>query len=81
MRVPPKLRTITVRELCAALERDGFLLDRQRGSHRVYHNPRDGRRAVIVYRRPGDTFPLRALQAILDDLSWTEVDLKRLNLL
>ncbi len=81
MRVPPELRTITARELCAALERDGFVLDRQRGSHQVYRNPRDGRRAVIVYRRPGDTFPLKTLQAILDDLGWTEADLKRLRLL
>lgn len=81
MRVPPELRAITVRELCAALERDGFVLDRQRGSHRVYRNARDGRRVVIAYRHPGDTFPLKTLQAMLEDLGWTEVDLKRLRLL
>jgi predicted RNA binding protein YcfA (HicA-like mRNA interferase family) len=81
MRLPPELRTIAARELCAALERDGFVLDRQRGSHRVYRNPHDGRRAVIVYRRPGDTFPLKTLQAILEDLGWNESDLKRLKLL
>jgi len=81
MRVPPELRAITARELCAALERDGFVRDRQRGSHRVYRNPRDGRRAVVPYRRPGDTFPLKTLQAMLEDLGWTEADAERLNLL
>ena len=43
MRLPPQLRSITTRALCAALERDGFVLDRQRGSHRVYYNPTNKR--------------------------------------
>ena len=54
MTVPPQLRKVTVRELRAALERDGFILDRQRGSHRVYYRARDKRRVVIPYHRaPG----------------------------
>ncbi len=81
MRVPPELRKLTVRELCTALERDGFSLDRQRGSHRVYVHPEDGRRVVVPYRRPGDTFPPKTLKALLDDLGWTEDDLRRLKLL
>ena len=57
MKLPPELRKITSRELCAALERDGYTFDRQRGSHRVYYRPEDGRRAVVAYRHPGDTSP------------------------
>ncbi|HAZ27584.1 TPA: hypothetical protein DCY67_03055 [Candidatus Acetothermia bacterium] len=81
MRVPPELRKITSRELCAALERDGFAFDRQRGSTRVYYHPQDGRRAVVAYGHPGDTLPPKTLKAILEDLGWTEDDLKRLRLL
>ena len=41
MRLPPALRGVPVRALVAALERDGFVLDRQSGSHRIYFNPAD----------------------------------------
>jgi len=81
MRLPPSIRGITARELCAALERDGFILDRQRGSHRVYYNPQGKRRVVIPYHGPGATFPYGTLKAIIEDLGWGEEDLKRLKLL
>lgn len=81
MRLPPELRSITTRELCAAIESDGFVLDRQRGSHRVYYNPTDKRRVVIPWHGPGATLHYGTLKAILADLGWTREDLKRLKLL
>jgi hypothetical protein len=33
------LRSLTAREITNALIRDGFVLDRQRGSHRHYYHP------------------------------------------
>ena len=81
MTVPPQLRKVTVRELCAALERDGFVLDRQRGSHRVYYRARDKRRVVIPYHRPGATLPIGTLSAIVRDIDWTEDDMRRLGLI
>jgi len=81
MRLPPELRSITVRELCAALERDGFVLDRQRGSHRVYYNPQDKRRVVIPYYHPGATLPYGTLKGSSPTWGWTEEDFKRLKLL
>jgi predicted RNA binding protein YcfA (HicA-like mRNA interferase family) len=57
MRSPPALRGVPVRALAAALERDGFVLDRQSGSHRVYFNPADHRRAVVPWKSPGSTLP------------------------
>ena len=71
MRLPPALRGIPVRALVAALERDGFVLDRQSGSHRIYFNPADQRRAVVPWRSPGSTLPYGTLKAILDDLGWS----------
>jgi predicted RNA binding protein YcfA (HicA-like mRNA interferase family) len=50
MRLPPALRGVPVRALVAALERDGFVLDRQSGSHRIYFNPADQRRAVVPWK-------------------------------
>jgi predicted RNA binding protein YcfA (HicA-like mRNA interferase family) len=38
-----KLRSVTARQLVAALQADGFDLQRQKGSHRHYRQP-DGRR-------------------------------------
>lgn len=81
MTVHPQLRKITVRELCAALDRDGFVLDRQRGSHRVYYRPRDKRRVVIPYHLPGATLPIGTLAAIVRDVGWTEDDFRRLKLI
>ena len=81
MTVPPQLRKVTVRELCAALERDGFVLDRQRGNHPVYYRPGDKRRVVIPYHRPGATLRIGTLAAIVSDIGWTEDDLRRLELI
>lgn len=81
MRLPPQLRSTTTRALCSALERDGFVLDRQRGSHRIYYNPTDNRRVVVSYHGEGATIPYGTLKGIITDLDWTIEDLKRLQLI
>ena len=48
------LRSLTAREVCHALEQDGFTLARQRGSHQRYAHP-DGRRVTVPFTRSGDT--------------------------
>jgi predicted RNA binding protein YcfA (HicA-like mRNA interferase family) len=75
------LRGLTARQIIAALGRDGFLLDRQSGSHRLYRHP-DGRRVTVSFHRPGQTFAPRTLRAMLElEARWTEADLRRLSLL
>ena len=69
-------RSITAREFVTALVRDGFLLKRVRGSHRVYRNP-DGRRVVAAYHGLGQTFPTGTLRAMIKDAGWSDEDLKR----
>jgi predicted RNA binding protein YcfA (HicA-like mRNA interferase family) len=81
MRLLPSLRGVSVRARVAAQEPDGFVLDRQSGSHRVYFNPADHRRAVVPWKSPGSTLPYGTLKAILDDLGWSAEDLKRLRLI
>lgn len=73
------LRGITARQLIRALEKDDFVLKRTRGSHRIYRHA-DGRRVVVAYHHPGDTFPLGTLRATIGDAGWSDADLDRLGL-
>lgn len=77
---PHSLRGLTVRELISALERDGFILRRTHGSHRVYRHP-DGRRVIVAAHAPGDTFPSKTLACIIESARWSESDFMRLDLL
>lgn len=76
-----KLRNLTARKLISTLKRDGFVLERQTGSHQTYRHP-DGRQVSVSFHRPGDTFPPKTLKDIIEhQVNWTEADLKRLKLL
>ena len=73
------LKNTPVRELIRALEQDGFLYRRRKGSQRVYRHP-DGRRVVIHYHHAKDTLPPGTLQSFLNGTQWKKEDLKRLGL-
>jgi len=75
------LRSLTAREIIAALIRDGFTLDRQSGSHQHYRHP-DGRRVTVKFHHPGQTFTFKTLKSMFEDqVRWTRDDLKRLKLI
>ncbi|PKB78579.1 MAG: hypothetical protein BZY88_17590 [SAR202 cluster bacterium Io17-Chloro-G9] len=76
-----RLRSLTARQIIGSLRRDGFILDRQSGSHQQFYHP-DGRRVTVSFYRPGDTFSLRLLRIMIQDQArWTEEDLRRLGIL
>lgn len=76
------LRGITARELVAALLRDGFLLDRQTGSHRHYLHPDDRRRVTVSFHASGQTFPIKTLKTMIEaQARWGDDDLRRLKLI
>ena len=55
---------MTVRELLRLVERDGWYLVRQRGSHRVFrHHEKEG--VVVVAGAPGKDVPKGTLNTIL----------------
>ena len=56
-----RLRTLTARQLVAALRRDGFVLDRQ------YRHPDDRRLVSLSFHRPGQTFRRGALRRMVQD--------------
>ena len=75
------LRNVPVRDLIAALERDGFRLRRNtRTGSRVYSHP-DGRVTVVHYHRGGDTLPRGTLGDLARGTRWNEDDLRRLGIL
>jgi len=47
----PKLPAITPEELVAILLKRGFVLDRTRGSHRIYYHLESKRRVVVPFHR------------------------------
>ena len=76
--IPPK--NITANEFKHALERDGFKRTKKRGGHLVFRHP-DGRRVILSFHRPQDTFPPKTLKSMIQDADWTEKDLRRLGLI
>ncbi|MDD5558916.1 type II toxin-antitoxin system HicA family toxin [Candidatus Methylomirabilis sp.] len=75
-----ELKSVAVRKLIRALERDGFVYRRLKGSQRIYRHP-DGRRVVIHYHHGGDTLPAGTLQQLLAAANWNNATLRRLGLI
>jgi predicted RNA binding protein YcfA (HicA-like mRNA interferase family) len=75
-----RIRSLTAREMIAALARDGFYFIRQKGSHQRYgHN--DGRRVTVAPHEGGDTFTIKTLKTMIEAQAlWTENDLIRLGI-
>jgi predicted RNA binding protein YcfA (HicA-like mRNA interferase family) len=75
------LRSLTARELMAALNRDGFSFVRQVGSHQCYAHPA-GRRVTVAPHGSGDTFTIKTLKSMIEPhAKWTTDDLVRLRVL
>ena len=75
-----QLKGITVRELVAALQIDGFVPDDELRTERIYRHP-DGRRISIHYHKGSNCYKKGMLTALLDDIDWSLDDLRRLKLI
>ena len=73
-------RGLQARRLVRALESDGFVLERVRGSHRIYRHT-DKRRVVVAYHSLNHSFPIGTLRAMIADAGWQDEDLRRLGLI
>lgn len=60
----PRLPRVSARELARALEKEGFVLSRSKGSHRIYRNPKPAKRITVPYHA-GPTLPYGTLANIL----------------
>ena len=77
----PKLRNISAIDLVKALKRDGFILKRQHGSHRIYLNPSNNRQVIVPYHHVGESLRIGTLTKLINDAGWTDDDLIRLGLM
>jgi len=66
----PRLPRLPARRIARALERGGFELDRQRGSHLVYVN-RQTERVAVVPVHGGRDVPVGTLKGILSQAALT----------
>jgi mRNA interferase HicA len=64
-------------EIVRALERGGFVVDRQRGSHVTLRHPLT-RRSTTVPVHSGRTIPVGTLTGILEDAGLTRSEFRRL---
>jgi len=71
-----KLPRVTATEVIKALERAGFFLARQSGSHKIYKND-EGKRVTVRYHA-GKTIHPKVLQNILRDADFTVEEFKEL---
>jgi predicted RNA binding protein YcfA (HicA-like mRNA interferase family) len=69
----PKLPRVTARQITAALERVGFSLARQSGSHMIYKNSA-GRRVTVPFHAQKTLHP-KLLRSILRDADIKPEDL------
>jgi predicted RNA binding protein YcfA (HicA-like mRNA interferase family) len=70
-----RLPRLKGKDLVRILEKQGFVLERTRGSHALLRHP-DGRTTVVPVHA-GETLGPGLLRAILRDIEWTTDDLKR----
>ena len=72
----PKLPRLTAREIAAALEKTGFALTRQSGSHQIYKNAA-GKRVTVPFHASRTLHP-KVLKSILRDAELSPEDLEKL---
>ena len=73
----PRLRNVTARELARALEKAGFVMQRQKGSHATYRHP-ESKLTTVVPMHGGDVArPL--LKMILKQAGVSEAEFEALS--
>jgi predicted RNA binding protein YcfA (HicA-like mRNA interferase family) len=70
----PKLSPLTSQKVIKILERKGFVLDRIKGSHRVYYHSESKRRVIIPYLKKD--LPKGTLMEILKQTGISKEELK-----
>jgi predicted RNA binding protein YcfA (HicA-like mRNA interferase family) len=72
----PKLPRVTARQIIAALEKKGFSLTRQSGSHKIYRNA-DGKRVTVPFHAQKILHP-KLLKSIMRDAEMGPGELEKL---
>ena len=75
-----QLKATKTDELVRAVLRDGFELDEEVRTERIYRHP-DGRRVSIHYHKGSDCYGRSLLRSLLSDAEWTEKRMVQLKLI
>ena len=75
-----QLKNKTADDLISALLKDGFELDAEVRTERVYRHS-DGRKVTIHYHTGSKTYGPSLLKDLLEDIGWSEKEMRRLKLI
>ncbi|MDC9651486.1 type II toxin-antitoxin system HicA family toxin [Xanthomonas perforans] len=75
-----QLKSASADDLIRALNKDGWVCDMDGGSQRIYLHP-TSRKRVSIHYHPQRTYGPKMLQKLLDDIGWTEDEMKNLKLI
>lgn len=70
----PKLPSLTSKDIIRVLEKEGFVLDRIKGSHHIYYHPETRRRVVVPFHTKD--LPKGTLLEILRQAGISKEDIK-----
>lgn len=74
----PKLPTLTAKKFIKAIKKDGFYLDRSKGSHHTFLNPHKPDSSVVVPVHPGQDLGKGLLKSLIKDAKLTEAQFLKL---
>lgn len=72
-----QLKNKTADEIISALLKDRFVLDVKVRTERIYRHP-DGRKVSIHYHAGNRCYGPGLLKSLLEDIGWSESDMRRL---
>ena len=75
-----QLKATKSNELIKALLKDGFELDEEVRTERIYRHP-DGRKVSIHYHSGSGCYGRNLLEGLLNDSGWTEERMRELKLI
>jgi predicted RNA binding protein YcfA (HicA-like mRNA interferase family) len=78
-----QIKSVTAQELINALRKDrqnGWEEDAVKGAEHVFLNKKNNRR-VSIHFQPGKTYGPNLLKSLLEDIGWTDTDMRRLKLI
>jgi predicted RNA binding protein YcfA (HicA-like mRNA interferase family) len=78
-----QLKGRTADDLISALKKDGYVNDpASRDATIAYIKKATGsNKRIVVHYHPGKTYGPNLLKALLDDIGWTEADMRRVRLI
>jgi predicted RNA binding protein YcfA (HicA-like mRNA interferase family) len=77
-----QLKSTTADEIIAALKRDGYKQDPASADATIaYIKIGTPNKRVVIHYHPRKTYGPKLLKALLDEIGWTEADMRRVKLI